>query len=116
MGPEELQVPGLAEDHFIDGEMLVEPNDREADASGDVLAVGKHEADVLLLPGDAELLQRLLGDPGELASGVDQQPRHDSRPRTIHGILDFALRVEEPSALCLAHHATDPTPPGSARR
>ncbi|HXJ35475.1 MAG TPA: hypothetical protein VMS22_15685 [Candidatus Eisenbacteria bacterium] len=99
---EELRVSRLGEDDLVDREVPVQPDDREADAARDVLAVGEDEGDVLLLASDAEPLEGALGDPGELASRVDEQLRHDGRSAAIDGVLDLALHVEA------AHRATSP--------
>src|SRR5207247_984923 len=80
---EQREIARLRENDLIDGEVLVQPDDAEADAAGDTLAVGEDEAHILLFPPDSDSLERLLGDPGELAPGIDEELLENSGSRPV---------------------------------
>jgi hypothetical protein len=91
---EEEEISGLGEDDLIDGEVLLEPDDGEADGARHVLAVREHEAHVLLLPAETDLLEQSRGGPRELASRIDQELLKDDRAAPVDRIFDPAPGVE----------------------
>ena len=66
------QIARLGEYHFVNGEILVEPNDSEAHAAGHLFPVCENKAYILLLLPDTDSLQRFLRNPREFATRIDQ--------------------------------------------
>ena len=83
-------------DHLIDGEELVESDDRKANTAGDLLAVREDKTYVLLLASDTDSFKRPLRNPGVFTSRVHQNLRYGRRAVSVDRILDLALAVERP--------------------
>jgi hypothetical protein len=71
---EEKRIPFFRENNLINSEVLVEADDREADAAGDLLPVNHHKENVLLFAIDPDFFQTLRRRPSVSAAGVHEQP------------------------------------------
>src|SRR5688572_20220979 len=75
--PRSCRSPGSAKDYFVDGKILVEANNREADAAGHLLSVGQNKWHVLFFTADTDSFEHPLRDPGEFAPGVHKKFGYD---------------------------------------
>ena len=93
-GTQKLKVAWFREYYLIDSEKLVEADDRKANATGDLLAIGEDKRHVLFFAADADSFERPLGHPGIFASAIYQELRYDNRTSPIGRILDLAFCVK----------------------
>ena len=66
------QVSSFGENYLVNSEMLVEANDREANAARDLLAISHHKQNVLLLSINPNLLQTPGRRPGIFTPRVNK--------------------------------------------
>src|SRR5579883_2452618 len=91
---QQREVSWFGKYHFVNREVLVQPNNGKPDVTGNRLAVRHYERDVFLLALNTDFFEQSCGNPGVITAGIDQQLRSDYRRGTVYVVLNFAADVK----------------------